>query len=91
MAATLIRILKKVEDMGEYYFVVHSEIRPYGPGTRRFILGKHTELPEKKEVLPNGKITRTHGKQIYLNELPLSALEFEEWLDNYIMDLEKRH
>ena len=50
MAATLIRILKKVEDMGEYYFVVHSEIRPYGPGTRRFVLGKHIELPEKKEV-----------------------------------------
>ena len=27
--------------------VVQSEIKPYGPGTRRFILGKHTELPQK--------------------------------------------
>ena len=47
MAATLNRILKKVEDLGEEYFVIHSEIKPYGPGTRRFILGKHTELPQK--------------------------------------------
>ena len=47
MAVTLNRILKKVEDMGEYYFIVHSEIRPYGPGTRRYMLGKHIELPEK--------------------------------------------
>jgi len=92
MAVTLNRILKKVEDMGEYYFIVHSEIRPYGPGTRRYILGKHIELPEKiKKIEKTGKFTRTHGKQIYINELPLPALEFEEWLDNYIMDLEKRH
>ena len=75
MAATLNRILKKVEDLGEEYFVIHSEIKPYGPGTRRFILGKHTELPQKVKKLPNGKFTRSHGKQKYFN-VPLPALEF---------------
>lgn len=82
MAATLNRILKKVEDLGEEYFVIHSEIKPYGPGTRRFILGKHTELPQKVKKLPNGKFTRSHGKQKYFN-VPLPALEFEEWLDKF--------
>ena len=37
MAATLNRILKKVEDLGDEYFVIHSEIKPNGPRTRRFI------------------------------------------------------
>ena len=79
------RILKKVEDLGEEYFVIHSEIKPYGPGTRRFILGKHTELPQKVKKLPNGKFTRSHGKQKYFN-VPLPALEFEDWLDKFSED-----
>ena len=58
MAATLNRILKKVEDLGDEYFVIHSEIKPYGPGTRRFILGKHTELPQKVKKLPKIKGVR---------------------------------
>ena len=48
MAVHLTEYLKKVEDLGDEYFVIHSEIKPYGPGTRRFILGKHTELGSQK-------------------------------------------
>ena len=84
MAATLNRILKKVEDMGEEYFLLHSEIKPYCPGTRRFVLGKHMELPKKIEKLPNGKFARGTGVQMYFGKVPLPALEFEKWLDEFI-------
>ena len=74
------RMLEWIDRLG--LVVVQSEIKPYGPGTRRFILGKHTELPQKVKKLPNGKFTRSHGKQKYFN-VPLPALEFEEWLDKF--------
>ena len=85
MAATLNRILKKVEDLGNEYFVIHSEIKPYGPGTRRFVLGRHKKIPNKLEKLPNGKFKRDLGIQEYLC-IPMPAIKFEEWLDNYIKE-----
>ena len=90
MAATLKRILAKVESCGLEYFCFNAEISPHGPGTRRFVLGKHIELPKKIEKMPDGKFRRGLGEQEYLCK-PMPALEFEEWLDNHIMDLEKRH
>ena len=83
MAATLKRILSKVESCGIEYFCLHAEIPPYGPGTRRFIFGKHKELPKKIEKLPNGKFARGTGIQEYLCK-PMPAIEFEEWLDKFI-------
>ena len=84
MAATLNRILKKVEDLGDEYFVIHSEIKPYGPGTRRFVLGRHKEIPKALEKLPNGKFRRGLGVQEYLSSKPLPALEFEAVLDKLL-------
>ena len=84
MAATLNRILAKVEQLGENYFVLHSEIRPYGPGTRRFVLGRHKEIPKALEKLPNGKFRRGLGVQEYLSSKPLPALEFEAVLDKLL-------
>ncbi len=84
MAATLNRILAKVEQLGENYFVLHSEIKPYGPGTRRFVLGRHKEIPKALEKLPNGKFRRGLGVQEYLSSKPLPALEFEAVLDKLL-------
>ena len=42
---TLNRILKKVEDLGDEYFVIHSEIKAWCP--REDLYYKHTELPQK--------------------------------------------
>ena len=84
MAATLNRILAKVEQLGENYFVLHSEIKPYGPGTRRFVLGRHKEIPKALEKLPNGKFRRGLGVQEYVSSKPLPAFEFEAVLDKLL-------
>ena len=56
MAATLKRILAKVESCGLEYFCFNAEISPHGPGTRRFVLGKHIELPKKIENMDKDHI-----------------------------------
>ena len=57
--------------------MIHSEIKPYGARTRRFILGKHTELPQKV------KKTISLLEVINKNILMCLPLEFEEWLDKF--------
>ena len=37
------RMLEWIERLG--LIVVQSEIHPYGPGTRRYMVGKHIEKP----------------------------------------------
>ena len=90
MAATLNRILAKVDSLGDEYFCLNSEIKPYGPGTRRFVLGRHKKIPKKLERLPNGKFRRDLGVQEYICT-PMPALVFEEWLDKFIeVNIDKR-
>jgi|TARA_R100000030_G_scaffold99743_1_gene91262 hypothetical protein len=89
MAATLNRILAKVDSLGDEYFVLHSEIKPYGPGTRRFMLGRHRKIPKQIQKLPNGKFSRDLGEQTYMHRTPLPALQFEEWLDEFISEVKK--
>ena len=62
----------------------NAEIKPYGPGTRRFVLGRHKEIPKALEKLPNGKFRRGLGVQEYLSSKPLPALEFEAVLDKLL-------
>ena len=35
------RMLQKIEQLG--LIVIHTEIAPYGPGTRRYMVGRHIE------------------------------------------------
>ena len=35
--------------------VIHTEVKPYGPGTRRYMVGKHTEEPKKSHQMGSGK------------------------------------
>ena len=37
MASTLNRILK-IEDLGDEYFVIHSEIKPYGSWNKKIYI-----------------------------------------------------
>jgi len=39
------RMLQKIEQLG--LIVIHTEIAPYGPGTRRYMVGKHIEEPKR--------------------------------------------
>ena len=67
--------------------VIHAEIRPYGKGTRRYMIGRNVEVPEKLHKLPSGKWQHTKGVQEWLTPEPIDANEVEAWLKNY----EKSH
>ena len=61
MAATLNRILAKVDSLGDEYFVLHSEIKPI----RRFMWGD----TEKSKTNTNctEKFSRDLGEQTYMH------------------------
>ena len=88
MANAKERLIAKVDTLGEEFFLLHSEIKPYGPGTRRYVLGRHIEIPVDSHRLGSGRMQRTPGKQEYLNE-PMDGINFVPWLDKYIASLKK--
>ena len=48
------RMLEWIDELG--LIVVQSEIKPYGPGTRRYMVGRHTEEPKYNAwQMPSGK------------------------------------
>ena len=71
--------------MGNEYFLLHSEIKPYGRGTRRYVLGRHIEVPVDGNTLPSGRVQKTPGKQEYFNK-PMDGLTFIPWLEQFIID-----
>ena len=58
------RMLQKIEQLG--LIVIHTEIAPYGPGTRRYMVGRHIEEPQKSHQMGSGKWQMTPGKQEWL-------------------------
>ena len=85
MANSKERLMDKVDSMGNEYFLLHSEIKPYGRGTRRYVLGRHIEVPVDGNTLPSGRVQKTPGKQEYLSE-PMDGIDFKPWLDQFIID-----
>ena len=76
------RMLEWIEQLG--LIVVQSEIAPYGPGTRRYMIGKHTEAPTHNAYqLPSGKWASTEGVQDWLTPAPLNGPALEKWLTEY--------
>ena len=75
------RMLQKIQQLG--LIVIHTEIAPYGPGTRRYMVGKHIEEPTRSHQLGSGKWQMTQGKQEWLTPEPLTGIELEEWLSEY--------
>ena len=79
------RLIDKVHAMGEEYFVLTGDIKPYGKGSRRYVLGRHIEQPKDSHLLSSGCIQITPGKQEYFNE-PMDGIDFKPWLDQFIID-----
>jgi len=79
------RLIDRVHSMGEEYFLLNGEIKPYGKGTRRYVLGRNIRKPKVSHLLPSGKPLMTPGRQEYLNE-PMDALDFVPWLEQFIID-----
>ena len=76
------RMLEWIERLG--LIVVQSEIHPYGPGTRRYMVGKHIEKPVHNAYqLPSGKWASTAGVQEWLTSEPLDGPKLEAWLTEY--------
>jgi hypothetical protein len=76
------RMLEWIERLG--LIVVQSEIHPYGPGTRRYMVGKHIEKPVHNAYqLPSGKWASTAGVQEWLTSEPLDGPALEAWLTEY--------
>jgi phosphoketolase len=75
------KMLEWIDRLG--LIVVHTEIKPYGPGTRRYMVGRHIEEPVRSHQLPSGKWQSTHGKQEWLTPEPLDGIQLNEWLTNY--------
>jgi hypothetical protein len=63
--------------------VIHTEIKPYGKGTRRYMIGRHTEEPKQGAQLPSGKWQMTKGVQEWLTPEPLNGPDLEAWLKDY--------
>ena len=72
---------------GTWFTKISGEIKPYGKGTRRYMIGRNIEEPKQLHKLPSGKWQHTKGVQKWLTPEPLDALEVEAWLKNY----EKSH
>ena len=53
------------------------------------MLGRHRKVPKQIQKLPNGKFSRDLGEQTYMHRTPLPALQFEEWLDEFISEVKK--
>ena len=75
------RMLQKIEQLG--LIVIHTEIAPYGPGTRRYMEGSHIEEPQKSHQMGSGKWQMTPGKQEWLTPEPLNGIQLEQWLSEY--------
>jgi len=76
------RMIEWIERLG--LIVVQSEIHPYGPGTRRYMVGKHIEKPVHNAYqLPSGKWASTAGVQEWLTSEPLDGPNLEAWLTEY--------
>ena len=80
------RMLEWIEKLG--LVVVPSEIKPYGPGTRRYMVGRHVEEPKHNAwQMPSGKWASTPGVQEWLTPNPLTGPELESWLTEYEKNL----
>ena len=75
------RMLQKIEQLG--LIVIHTEIAPYGPGTRRYMVGRNIEAPKKSHQMGSGKWQMTRGVQEWLTPEPLNGPELEAWLTDY--------
>ncbi len=75
------RMLQKIQQLG--LIVIHTEVAPYGPGTRRYMVGRHIEEPQKSHQMGSGKWQMTQGKQEWLTPEPLTGIELEAWLTDY--------
>tara|TARA_E500000178_G_C16686803_1_gene601879 strand:+ start:215 stop:463 length:249 start_codon:yes stop_codon:yes gene_type:complete len=75
------RMLKWIDDLG--LIVIHTEIKPFGKGTRRYMIGRHVEEPTRSHQLPSGKWQMSPGKQEWLTSEPLTGVELEKWLTDY--------
>lgn len=76
------RMLEWIDRLG--LIVVQSEIKPYGPGTRRYMVGRHVEEPKHNAwQMPSGKWASTPGVQEWLTPNPLTGVELEAWLKEY--------
>ena len=67
--------------------VIHTEIKPYGKGTRRYMIGRNIEEPKQSHQMGSGKWLHTKGVQKWLTPEPIDALDLEAWLKDY----EKSH
>lgn len=79
------KILNLIDQLG--LIVIHTEIKPYGPGTRRYMVGRHIEEPKISHKLPSGRWQSTHGVQEWLTPEPLDGIEIKAWLENYQKNL----
>ena len=75
------KMLKRIDDLG--LIVIHTEVKPYGPGTRRYMVGRHIEEPTRSHQMGSGKWQMTQGQQEWLTPTPLSGIELEKWLTDY--------
>ena len=74
------RMLEWIDELG--LIVVQSEIKPYGPGTRRYMVGRHTEEP-KHNAWQTAKWQMGVDSLEYKNgshSEPLDGPALEKWL-----------
>ena len=75
------RMLEWIDRLG--LIVIHTEIKPYGKGTRRYMIGRNIEEPKQGNQLPSGKWQMTKGVQEWLTPEPLNGPDLEAWLKDY--------
>ena len=75
------KLLKLIDELG--LIVIHTEIKPYGPGTRRYMIGRNIEKPTRSHQMGSGKWQMTPGRQEWLTAEPLTGIELEKWLTEY--------
>ena len=76
------RMLAWIDDLD--LIVVQCEIKPYGPGTRRYMVGRHVEKPKHRAYQQSsGRWASTHGVQEWLTPEPLHGPALENWLTEY--------
>ena len=75
------RMLQKIQQLG--LIVIHTEIAPQGPGTRRYMVGRNIEEPQKSHQMGSGKWQMTQGVQEWLTPEPLNGPDLEAWLTDY--------
>ena len=53
------------------------------PGTRRYMVGRNIEEPQKSHQMGSGKWQMTQGVQEWLTPEPLNGPDLEAWLTDY--------